>query len=74
MNDATIISLVTIVIGFLSSCILYLLRICFKSKCQSVKCLCLQIKRDIDAEIKAESMELQTKPQLTSRESINNVV
>lgn len=83
MNDATIISLTTIIIGFLSSCILYLLRICFKSKCDSIKCLCLQIKRNTGNEIKAEEMELQ-RPNLTSRDStggalydprsINNVV
>ena len=59
MNEATIISLTTIIIGFLSSCILYLLRICFKSKCQSISCCCLKIERSIKDEIKAEEMELK---------------
>ena len=74
MNDATIISLTTIIIGFLSSCLLYLLKICFKSKCDYVKCLCFQVKRNTSNEIKAEEMELQSKPNLTSRESINQIV
>jgi len=74
MNDATIISLCTIIIGFLSSCVLYLLRICFKSKCDSIKCLCLQIKRNIASEVKCEEMELKNRPNLTSRESLNNVI
>ncbi len=75
MNDATIISLTTIIIGFLSSCILYLLKICFKSKCDTVKCLCFQIKRNTANEIKAEEMELGNRPTtLTSRDSINNIV
>jgi hypothetical protein len=74
MNDATIISLTTIIIGFLSSCILYLLRICFKSKCDTIKCLCLQIKRNTTNEIKAEEMELGNRANLTSRDSINNIV
>jgi hypothetical protein len=73
MNDATIISLTTIIIGFLSSCILYLLRICFKSKCESIKCLCLQIKRNIQSEIKAEEMELGNRT-VVNRDSLNNVV
>ena len=74
MNDATIISLTTIIIGFLSSCLLYLLKICFKSKCDYVKCLCFQVKRNTSNEIKAEEMELQIKPNLTTRESINQIV
>jgi hypothetical protein len=74
MNDATIISLTTIIIGFLSSCLLYLLKICFKSKCDYVKCLCFQVKRNTSNEIKAEEMELQSKPNLTTRESINQIV
>ena len=74
MNDATIISLTTIIIGFLSSCLLYLLKICFKSKCDYVKCLCFQVKRNTSNEIKAEEMELQSKPNLTTRESINQII
>ena len=77
MNDATIISLTTIIIGFLSSCILYLLRICFKSKCDTIKCLCLHIKRNTNNEVKAEEMELANRPNLTNltnRDSINNIV
>ena len=74
MNDATLISLVTIIIGFMSSCILYLLKICFKSKCETVQCLCFKIKRNTKDEITAEEMELKHQPRLTSRDSLNNVV
>ena len=74
MNDSTIISLTTIIIGFLSSYLLYLLKICFKSKCDCVKCLCFLVKRNTSNEIKAEEMELQSKPNLTTRESINQIV
>jgi hypothetical protein len=74
MNDATLISLITIVIGFLSSCILYLLKICFKSKCETIECFCFKVKRNTSNEIRAEEMELANRPHLTSRDSVNNVI
>ena len=74
MNDATLISLVTIIIGFLSSCILYLLKICFKSKCELIQCFCFKVKRNTGNEIKAEEMELANRTNITSRDSVNQVV
>jgi len=73
MNDASLISLITIVIGFLASCIPYLLKICFKSKCEFVKCWCLEIKRNVQEENKASEFEYKNRPELNRQSTILQV-
>jgi hypothetical protein len=76
MNDASLISLITIVIGFLASCIPYLLKICFKSKCEFVKCWCLEIKRNIQEENKASEFDalwVKNRPELNRQSTILQV-
>jgi len=74
MNDASLISLITIIIGFLASCIPYVLKICFKSKCEEVSCLCLHIKRNVQEENKAQEFEYtNNKPELNRQSTILQV-
>jgi hypothetical protein len=73
MNDASLISLITIVIGFLASCVPYTLKICFKSKCEFVKCCCLEIKRNVQEENKSDIIDYKNKPELNRQSTILNV-
>lgn len=58
MDSATLISLTTIIIGFVSAFTMLCLKLVFKSKCSEVDCFCIKIKRDVRAEIRAEELEL----------------
>ena len=58
MDSTTLISLTTIIIGFISAFTMLCLKLVFKSKCSEVQCFCFKIKRDVRAEIRAEEMEL----------------
>lgn len=35
------------------------LRTCYKSKCKNVKCLCLEVERDVNEEEKIDEIEIQ---------------
>ena len=61
MDTSSLITILTLIIGFLSGCTMVCLKLIFKSKCSDVNLCCnfIRIKRDINNEIKAEQMELQ---------------
>ena len=44
--------------GLLCTSITLLIRFCYKSKCSSVECCCLKIKRDTEIEFKEDEITL----------------
>ena len=44
--------------GLLCTSITLLIRFCYKSKCSSVECCCLKIKRDTEIEFKEDELTL----------------
>ena len=77
MDNATLISLFSLSIGFLSGFTILCMKLLFKSKCSDVEMCCLKIKRDVSSEVRCEQLELSNintnnnKGQQTSRESLN---
>ena len=62
MDTSSLITILTLIIGFLSGFTMICLKLIFKSKCSDVNLCCnfIRIKRDINNEIKAEEMELKS--------------
>lgn len=73
MNDTLIYGIATMGFAFLA----VLLKYTFKSKCSDVKICCglISIKRDTEAEVKAEELELRNLPKKQeSQNNLNNCV
>jgi hypothetical protein len=58
MDSATLISLTTIIIGFVSAFTMLCIKLIFKSKCTDIQCCCIKVKRDVRAEVQCERLEL----------------
>ena len=58
MDNATLISLFSLSIGFLSGFTILCMKLLFKSKCTNIEMCCIKIKRDVSSEVKCEQLEL----------------